>query len=313
MARTSAVAEFGAFTLMFGGYVLLRAIVRALVGVPLQFPQMNPGRGERNPEFGPAIVSSLAMGLVGTLLFVAVAVTAHGDMRMMAAVLALSMPPLMLQDTIRYMAISQRRAGLAAGSDAIWLAVQVAGFLAFRDAGPTVPVAVWGLGGVAGCLMLGGTSGNHPFKDGASAGSVASRRLAPSPFLCRRGAVEHGPRTGFLFLLAALAGLSVVAGVRAGFAVLGLASAVLAGLSPAITTEVSRAKEDHVGNAWILTFFVAAGAVSSTAVAGGALVLSESAGQALLGATWTSAKPTLVPLAVALALFTPVSAMVILS
>lgn len=292
-ARLLPVASFGLFGIVFLVYVMLQGVSRALVSDPLL---VHPDEAQERP--GDALGTSILLGLaLGVLVFAVSFGVRLWDARLGDAllVLALCAPLLVLQDFGRYLGFARQRPSSAMVLDVVWLVlvcVAVGLLLAFDARTLTWFIVAWaGSGALAGLLVLVQFPARGIRLD-------LSWLRSTWPFSWRY-LVSYTTTQGTA--LAASSGVGGIAGPRALGGMQGAVllvrpfmtlqvAAVAAGVSSIsrLPADDARIRPQSVKIS-VLAFGVAA---LNTIVM---LLLPDRLGVLVLGASWTAAKPLLLP------------------
>lgn len=297
-ARVLDRERFGGFALVFAVYVVAIGIGRALAMEPLLV------RGvDRSPAPITATVGSMAaLGAVAGVGCVLAGAVTGGVAGPPLIVLGACLPLLFAQDGWRYAAFAVERPERALLVDVVWLGAQVVGTAVVAMVHITDPAAFMAVWAVSGSI-------------GAVAGGVAAAAV-PHPAAGVRWAIDNfdfgGPFTmeflaaggaGYvaLWLLGGITGLPAVGAVRVGQTVLGPVNVLYLGIFVTLVPQgVRRARADPAGVRRIMVgasvALVALSALATTV----ALVLPGSAGRALFGRSWATARPLLAPLGLGL-------------
>jgi O-antigen/teichoic acid export membrane protein len=290
VARALPTEGFGAFGVAFLAFLLAQGVWRAVIGEPLLSRYSAVDAATRRALVPDLLGASLTVAIV-VLAAVAVAGLAVGGPVGTALLgLACVLPLVAVQDTWRYVFIVDRP-GAALMVDLVWLAaVCVVLPAAPSDAGAAWFIVAWGLtGGVsalAGAVAgWGSLARPHPTRWLSTNRDMASRFL---------GELVTGQAVGHLVLACtgALAGLGVVAAVRAAQVVYGPLNTVHQGIYLALVPEGART----AGPAQLRRLMVRA-TVVIVAVAAlwmlVALLVPDAWGRALFGDTWAEASDVL--------------------
>lgn len=292
-ARLLSVSEFGFFGLVFLVYVMAQGVSRALVCDPVL---VHPD--EARLRTGEIVGTSCTLAL-GLAVVVAVAGlgaqfwdTALGDALL---VLAACLPLLVVQDLGRYLGFALQRPMSAVVLDVTWLALQLltvaALFITDTRSLPWFILAWAGAGAVAGLLVL----PQHGL-----------RRLHPSLTWLRytwsfswRYLISYTSTQGAA--LAAAGGVGAIAGAKSLGGLQGATllvrpfatvqtAAVAAGIG-----EVGRSLGQH---AQLRRFVMKVSLVTASVAMLNAVVLlllPDAAGEAVLGDSWSTARPLILP------------------
>lgn len=257
--------------------------------------------GERSRHEARRILPSYlsATGLVGVAVSVAVAGTSVvvGGLAG-AALLALSLvlPFILVQDAWRYVFITVHP-GKALTIDLVWVATSCTAIVLVPNATAIGwYVVAWGAGGLLGAIVA------------TVIGEVEWGRVRPVRYLVAHRSLGvrflgefATAQTGYFGALLScgwILGLNAYGAVRGGFLYIGPLQMLAAGVLMATLPEARKARDDpdrvltlvRGGNALVCLATVVWVSVG--------LVLPESVGEALIGATWNEAREVLVPLGI---------------
>lgn len=295
--------QFAAFSLCITTFLLITQLSRALVSVPvLVLYSEQPGRkvpaasrAALGASVGFGLAAAVAMA-IGVTVSTALTGSIGGTSAVLFLLLAAALPVLQYQDTLRHVCIARHRPGAAAASDAAWVGLQVAAFLALAASDrltATTLLAAWaGAGAVAGL-------GAGAALDLAPRVWDAVGWLRANAVLCRRMVGEFVTNAGSYYIvcygLAALAGAAQFGNLRAAQALFGPISVLLLGGAVLGVPESVRARR----NPSALRRFTVGLSVALAAVAlvsGSALyALLPVLGPRVFAGAWEAARP-LVPL-----------------
>jgi len=155
-AHALSLGSFGLFNIVFGSYVLVQCVGRALVSDPLL---IHPLEAESRPGVvvGASLVAGAGLGaLVGASGVVLVLF--HSGLGWAMIALGVLLPLLLVQDVGRFIAFAARNPIHAVWLDSIWLVLALVGavvLIAMHEDSLALFVAVWaGTGGLAGLLVF---------------------------------------------------------------------------------------------------------------------------------------------------------------
>lgn len=285
VAQDASVSEFGVFGLLMSVYWLAAGTGRALLGEPLlilhvQLHESFPAARQH------AVSCAIALGaLLGSLLaFIALFVGSTPTL-----VLAVFLPALLAQDTLRYAAFAWNRGVAALVSDAAWLAfLAIAGFglVSAGETGLTQWLLVWGAGATLGAVAAGLVSRVWPAVRGANLWLRRVRVMALQ--LWGDFLLGSGGQQLVIFVLPLVAGLEVVGGLKAAQVAFGPFAVALTAVNLVAIPAVARmhsAGDDL--NALRQGGRLAAVLFASGLVYAAALVaMPESVGQQVFGEAW---------------------------
>jgi O-antigen/teichoic acid export membrane protein len=300
VARAVSPASFGFFTLLYSVYLVVAGVSRAVVSEPLLIRY--PGGMEEWMRQGcrESTGTALAGGIVLGLLGLAAAALLRGEQPLAIAMLAVSMPGLLVKDAWRYCFFATGRPAQAVVNDGLWGAGQLAGIAwlgASGHANLAGMVGIWGLTATA-CALLGvWQAGLLPRPELAPRWLSRHRDLAP------RFATEYLIASGFLqatmWFAGLLGGLVTAGALRAGEIMLGPTRVLMQAAPPAVVPEGARSANQ--GRRRLLRTAWGASAVLTAAVlawGGLLLLLLPHLGAHLFGGTWQFARPVLLPMTV---------------
>ncbi|MDQ6797047.1 MAG: hypothetical protein M3011_03300, partial [Actinomycetota bacterium] len=302
-ARQAGALEFGAFSIAFTTYLFVLGLSRSVCTDPLvvRFSvEGTPGRREATKaSIGAALTLSVPVAVVCAL----VALAFHGALRVSMLALAVSIPGLLVQDSVRFAFFAMGRPARAAANDLLWAVGQVAAFAALlllTDPSPAVLLSAWGLAATMAAVA-------GPFQ----AGLCPSPQRAVQWFrdqadLCGRYLLDFFALAGQVHLI--LYGLGIVAGLRAFGAfraaqlLLGpLNTLFFAALSTAVP-EGARVRAETDGSLYrMIRNLAVLLPVLALAWVGVLILLPDGVGTALLGDSWPGARDLLVPVGLAIA------------
>jgi hypothetical protein len=290
VARALPTEGFGAFGVAFLAFLLAQGVWRAVIGEPLLSRYSAGDAAIRRALVPDLLGASLTVALV-VLSAVAVAGLAVGGPVGTALLgLACVLPLVTVQDTWRYVFIVDRP-GAALMVDLVWLTgVCVVLPAAPSAAGAAWFVVAWGLtGGVS--ALAGAVAGWGSLGRPHSIRWLRTNRDMASRFL---GELVTGQAVGHIVLAGtgAIAGLGVVAAVRAAQVVYGPLNTVHQGIYLALVPEGART----AGSTQLRRLMIRATVVIVAAAAvwmGIVLLVPDDWGRALFGDTWSEASDLL--------------------
>jgi O-antigen/teichoic acid export membrane protein len=304
VARSLGAEEFGAFSLAFATYLIVRNASQGLASDPLVVrhsgaEDLIPWRTATAKATGMAIT----IGLITGAACVVVGGQLDGSTRAAFLALGISLPGLLLQDTWRYAFFSLGRGGHAFGNDLVWaiaLLPLLPGAAATGRSGVFWFVLAWGLSATLAAVIGGIQARVVPRPAESVSWLVKHRDLAP------RYLVENLTLSGAaqlrIYGLSIVAGLAAVGTLRAAELLLGPFSVITKGIGMIGVPEAARMLRRSVRR--LLPFCL----LLSGLQAGGALVwgaaillLPEELGTWLLGSLWLPASELIVPVTLGVA------------
>ncbi|HEY6798033.1 MAG TPA: hypothetical protein VI248_25435 [Kineosporiaceae bacterium] len=298
VARAVGATSFGAFASALFVFMFLISVGRSMVGQVLSIRYAGvEGRSAWSQVASRAMGTTVSLAVPAGVLLVLAGAVLGGQLRGPLIAVGLTMPLLLLQDTVRMIFFAQSRADLAAMNDALWAAVQF----------PVMGVLVLAGGASTGVLV---------FVWGASAGVCAAvgmvqLRAVPRPSAARGWVRGHwdllaytlpqtlintgGIQAAYL-LIGWVVNLSATGAVLAARQVFNPLLIISQAVGSFATPEISRRMHLSVRQRW----YLALGASGSQAAAslgylGLVLLLPDAVGRAFFGDTWANAHAVLVP------------------
>lgn len=291
---------FGAFSLAVLLHAIALGVSTGLAADPLTTSSAHLGAQEIGSRARSALSVPLWLGLAiaapaGTWLLI----FSPAGAELVVVVVAVGAPGLLVHEFARQALFAQEQPGRALLVDFVWFATQVFLFVVFwvNDFPEELVVAAWPLGALAsaavGLWLLGPSS--RPMRGFQWLRSHGRHGLHyTADFLVMTGATHAG-----LYVTVAVSGLAELGALRAALLVMGPASIVIAGMRLHLLPEWSRFRES---NPRLLQAGVRRSAcafvVFAAGWAGSMIVIFQVLGERLLGQTWASTDPLLVPAAV---------------
>jgi O-antigen/teichoic acid export membrane protein len=293
-ARSLSQEAFGGFSLALVTCVLATGAFRALSAEVLLVRMSAQDSFRSLARVGAG--NGFAVGAAAGALVVVLVAPLSSEWSSML-VLAASLPLLFTLDSIRYVSFALNSPRWALYVDVAWLAAMVAGMWLVAESGATTPapyVAAWALSGGAVCVACLAVSRVVP-----SCGS-GLRWLWSHRDMGARYSLDYAASTGvnqaYFYLVAAIAGLAAVGGLRGAQTLMGPLNVAYSGIYVVLIPEGRRLHSR--GNRVLINFYVGvSGLLAAGAFALVALLLAapESVGRSLLGDSWESARALLIP------------------
>ena len=304
-ARSLPPAEFGAFALVFAGYLLALGTVRAVTSEPFVVRYAAVPGSEWRTGAAAATGGALAVAALAGTSCVAASFFLQGSLRTGFLALGVTLPGLLLQDTWRFTFFAARRGSSALINDLVWtvslvVALTIVLLSDLRSAGWLV--LAWGAAGTVAGLVGAIQASTLPAPGRSLEWLRQQRDLIPRYFGEFSVTTVVGQVT--TFALGAIAGLTEVGALRAGQILLGPLNVLFLGVNIVAVPEGVRALLDSsrrlLDACRRLSAFLA-----TCALVVGALVWSvpDSIGTMLLRDNWAGARLVVVPLALGMALF----------
>lgn len=292
--------QFGSYSLVLLSYTLTLGVVRALCSEAML---VRPGEGfsEQHHRARLATGAAVWIGIGAATAFAGLSLSTQGALSNGLVILALAIPGLLVQDTLRYAAFSRGDPKAAVISDGIWAFGQMMGFailVTFGHPSAYLMLLAWSVPGVLG--------GCH---------QMFRERVLPAvrqriTWIIRNGDLSVRYALDFLsgagagqlaaYVLVIAADLAAVGSIRGAQTLFGPVNILLTGAYIVLVPEGRRAAQRSTR---YLTLVSAGAAAAFAAVAAGMLVvflaLRPAQGQLLLGSTWPAARVVIVPVGLA--------------
>lgn len=293
-ANLLGVKEFGIYALLFTAVTIILGLARAVTSEVYTVLMTTGDRETRRLRQGQALGASGAIGTLALLLGGAVALFGVPA----AAVFGLACVPVLVQDTIRFLLVAERRVRAAFVNDCVWVLVQFSLLLwlvLLGHASLTVLALTWGLGAL-----------------GAAAVGVWQLRVAPSItgvlpwFRDTRGysgyyvlefAALAGSGYSIVYLVAIFGGIGGAGAYRGAQAVFGPVTSLIGGLRMVALPAIVRLRSQGRGPV-VRASQLFAGAVFTVSVliTLGIWGLRDWVVPLLLGATGAAAMGIIIPM-----------------
>jgi O-antigen/teichoic acid export membrane protein len=298
VARSVGAESFGAFGLATVVYGLVLGLVRALVGEPFLGRHSSDPPEVRRDLVAELVGVTLMITLVGSVVVAVVGLGVSGLAGSALTALALILPLVMVQDTLRF-AFVVDRAEAALAIDLAWLVMVVVTLpLVPTGSGVGWYVVAWGAaGGVAaglGLVLAGpSTRAVHGWRWLQRSWQDGSRYLGDF-------ATAQASAQAAVIALGAVSGLATLGAVRASQVYFGPLNTIHSGVYLAVVPEGTRLRGDRrrlerliVATAGALALLAAAWTVIGVA-------LPDSVGRSLFARSWPGAEELMVPMGVSM-------------
>ncbi len=299
VAATVSAADFGAFSIAFGVYVVFVGISRAIATDPLLIRHSADEDWTDASPMRAATGLALAVGLAELLLLLVVAPLVGDATGACLLALAVSLPGLLVQDAWRQAFFTQARPAAAALNDITWAIAQVIAvgavlLLGFRS-GPVLLLA-WGVAGTAAAFF--GVLQGRCWPDPTQARLWLSRHGDINTRLLGEFVLSATSTQGVLIGLGAIVGLSAAGALRGGQLLMGPMNFILMASSLIGMSELVRFHSRR-GSIVLGAILISAGTVAMSALWVTVLfLLPARVGEMLLADTWPAARETIPGLSV---------------
>lgn len=298
VARVVTPSVLGTFALLMAGLIVAMGVARALTSevVAVRLATADPGylRQRIRDALGVALVIGCVASFVAVSASAAVG-AAGGDWRAPLA-MAVFVPFVLVQDTTRFALVSQKRPAHAFASDLVWALVQLPATAALSVTGVHslwTYVAAWGIAAALAAGVALRSIGCLPRISGAVRWLRENRDLGV-PFVIEFAAGQGAYQIA-LFVVGGIAGLAATGAIRGAQVLFGPLVVLSSGLTLAAVPELSRFP--RTDNRRLVRASVFCGAMLglvSLALGLGLLALPSRMGHAVLGSTWSVARPLIV-------------------
>lgn len=292
------IEPFAAFSLAIMVFQFLVGCVRGLIFEPLLAQYSDRPGADRLALVPGYLGATLTVGAVVAGL-VAVAGLGVGGMAGSALlVLAIVLPLVLVQDAWRYMFVIDRP-GAALVIDVVWLSTSCAAIVLAPDGvGVGWYVLAWGAGGALGASVA-TTIGRRSFGRLRAWSYLVESRALGLRFLGEYVTAQAG---NYLALLACgwMLGLTAYGAVRAGNFYFGPLFTLQAGVILSVLPEGARLRDHPDRLARLIRGATAVVGLATLAWTAVGLVVPDSFGRALFGATWAEADDLLLPMGLAM-------------
>jgi O-antigen/teichoic acid export membrane protein len=299
-ARMLSTDRFGAYAVAIATYTVALGLCRAFCAEAL-LVRIGDDPDDQRDRAARAATDAFGLGVAVAPLILVVASLVEGPTAGALLALALTLPLLLLQDTLRYGAFARSSPRLAVLSDGTWVVLQVVVYAVIHVVGSPsalVMVLAWaGTGAVAGLVQL-------------RIGDVRPRFGRPFSWLREnidlggRYATDFACGTGVgqiaSYALVGVAGVGALGALRGAQTAFGPVNVLTAGSYIALVPEAKRIAQRSTRRLTQMCVVVAI--VMSLASAAMFLVLwmlDDDQGRILLGDSWQDARQVLLPVALA--------------
>jgi O-antigen/teichoic acid export membrane protein len=302
-ARSLDSHAFGAFSLAFAAHLFVLGLSRAITSECLVLDISGATEEEWRSGLQQAAGTAVCLGVVAAAGAVAVGTAWKGSAGASLVAMGIFFPGLLLQDLWRFAFFAVRRGEAACINDLVRAAGMSVGLVAATWTAPSAPsfaLIVGASGAVAGLVGMAQVRA-VPRLSGAGEWLTSRRHLAC--YFAGQFLIQTGSAHVVLLLIAGLAGLAAVGGIRAAQILLGPVHAAIASAGLfAIPEGVRQRRGGGVDAVCRIGLRVSVGllAVVSACTAVAALT-PHRIGEAILRENWAVARAFLAPVAVAAA------------
>jgi O-antigen/teichoic acid export membrane protein len=296
VARSVDAAGFGVFAIAFAVYLTALGIGRAALTSPLAIRYSDRPEAWRDAT-GAAAGGALVLGAGLGVLCAVAGWLLDGQLEGALVALGVALPALLLQDVWRYAFFASARGSRAFVNDLVWAAALLPLMAALSASGAdhvAVFVAAWGVT-AAVAAAIGAVQARTLPRPSRAIGWWREHRDLSDWFVGEFAAIRGSVQLANLGI-AAFLGLGAVGALRAGNVLMGPVNTVLMGLVLVAVPEGVRLLADPGRLRRVMLLI--SGGLALLALVWGALLLlvPDSVGVELLGATWEPTQAILVPL-----------------
>jgi O-antigen/teichoic acid export membrane protein len=303
VARTLGAEEFGAFSLAFATYLIVRNASQGLASDPLVVRYSGVDTMSWRSAVAKSTGMAITIGLLTGTACVVVGWYLGGSTGAAFLALGISLPGLLLQDSWRYAFFCLGRGGKAFGNDLVWTLVLLPllpAIVATGHSGVFWFVLAWGLSATF-AAVVGGIQARVVPRLSEAANWLAHHRDLASRYLGENLTLSGAAQLR-LYGLGIIAGLTAVGTLRAAELLLGPFMVITQGIGMIGVPEAARTLRRSLRRLQPFCLLLAGLQAGGAIVWGAAmLLLPESVGVWLLGSSWQPASALLVPVTLAVA------------
>lgn len=302
IARSLGPASFGAFSIAFAAYILFLNLCRAVNTEPLAIRFSGVDEQTWRAGVRGSSATTLAMGVVGSLGCLVVALLTSGDLQASFTAIGILLPGLLYVDMWRFAFFAAGKGHLAMATDVVWAVVMFPAVIYLL--GIPEPSLFWTALAWAGSATLAGLVAAIAWGVAPSFSQIPAwlrdhRDLTPA-FVGEMATVS-GASQLVLVGVGLVSSLAVVGAYRAAHVLFGPLRVIYQGITLFGVPEAVRALQSSPRR---LARDTRRGAMALAVIAVGygavLLLMPGSWGEFILGETWHSVRPLIVPFTVGL-------------
>lgn len=294
VARLVTSDEFGGFSVALIAFSFAIGLLRAIVCEPQVISAVKLGPRGRARAAREATGTAVSLGLVGALICTLVAIPLTPEARWSLWGLALTLPGILVQDTMRFIFFSARRPHLATVIDVVWAVAQFTGIAVLIGLGFDGLfwfVLAWG--GAAGLSGLLGLFLNRTVPRPLRTVAWWRRQHNLSSRLAMDYLILMGLVNLAYFLVGAILGLRALGALRGTQVLLGPLQLISSSITAFALPLFSRISAGGRSVLWPSALTSAGAGLIAIGWGLALLILPDSIGTMLLGETWALAKQVL--------------------
>jgi O-antigen/teichoic acid export membrane protein len=301
VARLVSPDEFGAFGVAFAVYLVALNVSRGFATQPLTIRFGTRDAAEFRRGTAESTGLALMIGVLSGLVCLLLAAIFPAPLSSSFVGLAIALPGLLLQDAWRFVLFTARRGQQAMLNDLVWTIVLVPLiWIVVRSGQESVLLLIvcWGAGAAAAAVVGAIQAGGVPRVRGSL--RWWREHIDITPRFLSSELVQLGGAQLVLFAVGALVGLAGIGSIRGAQLLLGPFNVLSVGVHLTMVPEAARL----IGDARRLRRLT----IAASALLGGAAVLwgtivvllPDSIGRQVLGATWDGAHTVLLPVTISM-------------
>lgn len=294
VARTVSPTEFGAFALAFSIYSLVSGLTYAVGGQVLSIRFVTSEGDERTRGAAAATGTAVLLGVVAALVVVPVGLALDMPLRSVLLAVGVLLPGLMLQGAWRTVFVARGSPKQAFTNDLFWVLLQAAfiGTLLLLSVGEAYwYVIAWGVAALLAAAWGARQARAVPDVRAATPFMVEHRDIV-LPSVANAVAILGATQIAFM-LMVVVSSVETIGALRAAQTLLGPLNIVGFALTSFAVPEIVRHDLSRRGLGLAALALSGAIVVMDLVWGGILLLLPQSAGEALLGETWTAARESL--------------------
>lgn len=307
VAATTAPTDLGSWSILYTILTFALSVSRSVISTSFLLRQRDHSYSEARSGL---YTLNVALGLVTALGVLGAGLLLDF---WLACAIALALPVVLLQDSLRYVAFADHQPRVAIGLDVTWITIQVTGsafLLLTHHASPASLTVVWLLGAAAGCCLVLRPGFRARFRYRLARRYVSLERKALKG-LSYESVLIAAAANSTPIIVGLFAGLAGAGAFRLALTLIGPLAIVVAGLTPLATVRVQQVAT-YRGQWLFLARWTGLVAALAAAAGGVFLAIPDRLADRLLGPSWVLASSLMLPLLVQAALRGPLTAVPIL-
>lgn len=297
IARSLGAATFGAFSIAFAAYIVFLSLSRAVNAEPMTIRYSNIPEGEWRIGAGRASATTLAIGVLSSLICLGVSAAVDGDLRASFLALAVTLPGLLHLDMWRFSFFARGKGHLSMLADVLWAVFMIPPFaliLAADEPSLFLLAVAWGGSATLAGLTVAIPWGVRPAFTRIREWLSDHRDLTPH-FVGEMATISGAGQVAVVGI-GLVASLAAVGAYRATYVLFGPLRVIYQGLTLFGVPEAVRVFDESPQRLRRVTR-VGAVILAVIALAYGLflILIPDAWGEFILGDTWALAEPLAVP------------------